>query len=683
MILAKHRYLLLIFVYTIFLGEVSGQKGHMPLSEVISKNATSRQDTAIEARKRNALTIEQPDTNFTWEKYAAFLTKISDTNKYIVLPLNEFRKTFNSRKIVIGLRHDVDNDLNIAYEFSETELKLGFRSTYFILHTAPYYLANQSSMALHSQNIIPILKAMQNDRKFEIGWHNDLVTLQLIYKLNPVLFLHDELAWLRDNGINIFGTAAHGSNYCKVYHYMNFYFFHDCTYPVVPDRENNITVPVNGVNIPIMKGNLSDFDLEYEAYFLNNNKAFSDATITNGIRWDIGMLDLKQLQEGDRVIILIHPIHWHKASVNARIESFYISGQNSSSIDPVNSAISVEMPYGTNPVSLPATFILSPGAYAKVSGKLQVSGSSKNNFSNPLTYEVFAENRDIHASWKVNVRVAKNSACTFNSFLIPGLTRSVNIDNIQKTIFVKVNEGTDLTHLPVQFELSPGATAWIDSDQQFSNGNFHNFSKSIKYRILAEDGISSSYWIVTVRVVQNCANFISFSVPGLMMPATIDTVNNIVYLKMFPDVPAGELNVSFEVSAGARVWVGKLELVGNNYIVDFAEPVEFDIVSKDNTVIKRWTVTLLKETDNVSDGSLLDVVVFPNPSGGLIKMKFRDIMTSPTIVEIFNTRGVKVYNDLFLETGDFTLEADLSGFPSGIYILRYSKNEQPLRFVIL
>ena len=89
------------------------------------------------------------------------------------------------------------------------------------------------------------------------------------------------------------------------------------------------------------------------------------------------MLDLKQLQAGDRVIILIHPIHWHKASINTIIESFSINGQKSSSIDSAHSSISVEMPYGTNPGSLIATFSLSPGAYAKVSGKLQVSGSTR------------------------------------------------------------------------------------------------------------------------------------------------------------------------------------------------------------------------------------------------------------------------------------------------------------------
>ena len=65
-------------------------------------------------QKRQHLMRTEPDTNFTWEKYASFLNKISDTSKYIVLPLNEFRQTFNSKKIVIGLRHDVDIDLNVA-----------------------------------------------------------------------------------------------------------------------------------------------------------------------------------------------------------------------------------------------------------------------------------------------------------------------------------------------------------------------------------------------------------------------------------------------------------------------------------------------------------------------------------------------------------------------------------------
>jgi hypothetical protein len=410
MILIRNRYLSLIivfsFVFFCLSNTLSGQKSGLSI-KIIPEESSIRQDTILESRKNNAIITAVPDTNFTFEKYAAFLTKVSDTSKYIVLPLNEFRNTFNSKKIIIGLRHDLDNDLNLAYQFSETESKLGFRSTYYILHTAPYYLANSDNKAIHSDRIIPTLKAMQNDKHFEIGWHNDLVTLQAVYNINPVAFLHNELAWLRSNGINIYGTASHGSNYCYTYKYLNYYFFEECTYPVVGQFVNNLTLPIGGKTAPIKKGKLIDFNLQYEAYFIDYNKYFSDAAITNNIRWNISMLDLTQLRAGDRVIILLHPIHWHKASVNAIFESFSIEGQESSSIDTVKSIISVKMPYGTIRNSLQADFRLSPGAYAKASGKLQVSGSTLNNFNSPLTYTVFAENREIRRDWTIKVRVTE------------------------------------------------------------------------------------------------------------------------------------------------------------------------------------------------------------------------------------------------------------------------------------
>jgi hypothetical protein len=389
----------LFVVYFFSAGIVSGQENHPEGLTFLPKIFSLKQDTA----KQKQVLTSAPDTNFTWQKYASFLKKISDTSKYIVLPLNEFRQTLNSKKIVIGLRHDVDVDLNIAYEFSKYESGLGFRSTYFILHSAPYYLADQNNMAVHSEKIIPILKKMQDEMHFEIGWHNDLVTLQVIYNIDPVVFLHNELRWLRSNGLQITGTAAHGSSFCKTYHYMNFYFFQECSYPILTGRENNITVPKDGKIITLKKAHLNDFNLEYEAYFLNNNKAYSDAVIKDGVRWNIGMLDLSTLKPGDRIIILLHPIHWHKASDNAKFEKFSIIGQKTCYIDSINYSIVVEMPNGTDLSSLKPSFQLSPGAFTKVSGKTQTSNKTSNNFNNPVKYTVFAENRDIKKEWTVEV----------------------------------------------------------------------------------------------------------------------------------------------------------------------------------------------------------------------------------------------------------------------------------------
>lgn len=472
----------------------SQKKSLSGLNLVSSKNII-RQDTSLELRNRKGLSTAEPDTNFTYEKYAAFLKKVSDTSKYIVLPINQFRKTINSNKIVIGLRHDVDIDLNKALQFSATESELGFRSTYYILHTAPYYLDSYGNMSVHSETILPVLKEMQNVKHFEIGWHNDLVTLQAVYNIDPVAFLHNELAWLRGNGIHIYGSASHGSPYCHDYKYLNFYFFEECTYPVVDPYYNNLNLSVGGKIVPMKKGKFIDFNLEYEAYFLNNNKYFSDAKITNGVRWNIGMLDISNLQAGDRVIILLHPVHWHKGSVNANIESFTIPGQIRSIIDPLNSIISVEMPVGTNRNSLNALFSLSPGAFAKVSGKLQVNGKTLNNFSDPLIYTVYAENREIYKEWTITV-----------------LNKPLPVEN--------------------------------------------------------------------------------------------------------------------KVSA------------------------------------------------------VKSIVIYPNPSDGNIKMKFLNMQSAPLIIDIFNTKGEKVYTSMISKKGEFIVEADLSYLPSGVYFVKRSDSDNPVKIVI-
>jgi hypothetical protein len=406
MINSRGRTLLSILILSIYLISpelLSGQTKRDNRNPLFPIFISLKPDTtAMNGLEKNH--AETPDTNFTFEKYRNFLKTVSDTGKYIVVPINEFRHTFNNNKIVIGLRHDVDNDLNVAYQFSETESAIGVRSTYYILHTAPYYLADPSNRQVHSNNILPLLKSMQNERHFEIGWHNDLVTLQVVYGIDPVSFLHNELNWLRSNGLNIEGTASHGSNYCHTYLYLNYYFFEECTFPAVGEYVNNITVPVGNNKINLKKGKLSDFGLTYEAYFLDNNKYFSDASIVNGLRWNIGMLNIADLKKGDRVIILLHPIHWHKASVNAEIESFSIAGQRTSFIDFKKSVITVELPGYIDKKSLVASFSLSPGAYAKVSGKLQQSGTGLNDFSSGLVYAVYAENRDVKKEWKIEIQ---------------------------------------------------------------------------------------------------------------------------------------------------------------------------------------------------------------------------------------------------------------------------------------
>ena len=568
----------IFIVFIIFSGRSYSQTINPEGTNIFSKKYSQKPDTITTQKKVNVITAEA-DTNFTWEKYAAFLKKISDTSKYIVLPLNEFRQTFDNKKIVIGLRHDVDVDLNVAYQFSQVETDLGFHSTYFILHSAAYYLENPNNMEVHTNKILPILKSMQNDKHFEIGWHNDLVTLQIVYNINPVTFLHNELNWLRSNGIKIYGTASHGSTYCKTYHYLNYYFFEECTYPVVTTYVNNISVPKDGKSITILKGKLADFNLQYEAYFLNNNKAFSDATITNGIRWNIGMLDLSLLQPGDRAIILLHPIHWHRASVHANIESFSIQGQKSCSIDTINSRITVEMPYGTNKGSLVATFYLSAGSYAKVSGTQQASRNTPNNFNNPVTYRVYAENRDIQREWTVTVHIAKAKA-NFTSFTVPGQVGATQIDTVRKSILAEVARGHSRDSLKPSFVLSDNSHVYIGAQEQLSDVNYMNFSNPVFYIVVANGGQLSEKWKVTVLEQSDKTGMLIYPNPSdgktnmqfvgvKSTPTTVDIFNSMGE-KVFSDKikKTGDFTVEEDLK----------KLGGGVYIVRYSEVKKSEII---------------------------------------------------------------------------------------------------------
>lgn len=198
--------------------------------------------------------------HFTHSKYEEFLQAIS---KYTVLPLNEFRNYHNDNEVVIGLRHDVDNDFVSAMQMAWIEDKYRIKSTYFILHTADYFNAI-SSMSLLELEILG----------FEIGLHQDAMSY-----ICPKSMVHKVINSLRQKGLKISGTSAHGD---KAHKNIKFWDNYD----------------------------KADFGINYEAYELDYNKYYSDCTFINGHRWHLGMLP--EFKAGDRVQILIHPEHWHK-----------------------------------------------------------------------------------------------------------------------------------------------------------------------------------------------------------------------------------------------------------------------------------------------------------------------------------------------------------------------------------
>jgi hypothetical protein len=73
-------------------------------------------------------------------------------------------------------------------------------------------------------------------------------------------------------------------------------------------------------------------------------------------------------------------------------------------IDSENHTISFVVPYGTDVTSLVATFTLSESASVKIGVISQVSGTTQNDFTHPVTYTVIAENATTQ-DWIVTVEI--------------------------------------------------------------------------------------------------------------------------------------------------------------------------------------------------------------------------------------------------------------------------------------
>jgi len=221
------------------------------------------------------------ERRFTYAEYERFLDRLAGR---AVVPLREFARGAGD----LALRHDVDSRLDSALVLARLEGDRGLRATYFVLHTAPYW---------EDEGLLPRLLRLQ-ELGHEVGFHNDLVTLQRVRGVDVGPFLRAELERLRAAGIAITGCSAHGSPWCHRLGYHNNYVFEgwDEPQPGFPNTQ------------VAQKLDPRDFGLEYEAYHLGEDAYYSDSRFERGRRWHPSQLDVGTAR--GRVIVLTHPCHW-------------------------------------------------------------------------------------------------------------------------------------------------------------------------------------------------------------------------------------------------------------------------------------------------------------------------------------------------------------------------------------
>jgi len=259
---------------------------------------------------------------YSYSDYEALLTCLED-EKFIVVDIGRFSTLENPAKVVVGLRHDVDRHPFKALELARMEKRHGFGVSYYILASSSYAGEFHDGTYTRYSAMGDLYTKLAN-MGMEIGIHNDLLTTQLTYGMDPFDFNAGELEYYRSLGIDIAGTVAHGSALMNRLSLFNFYVFSDY---LDRDPQKRSEVTWEGRTCRLGTRPMADFGFRYEANFVPFNSYFTDS----GGKWKHLVPDgeggyvtteytrvssivnlLSNSGPGDRIQILTHPVWWGK-----------------------------------------------------------------------------------------------------------------------------------------------------------------------------------------------------------------------------------------------------------------------------------------------------------------------------------------------------------------------------------
>ena len=219
---------------------------------------------------------------------------------------------------IIALRHDVDHDLELALEMAHHEWRLGFKATYYLLHTEKYW----------NDPKFPLLVRQLKEYGHEVGLHINTLTQWMRAEIdNPEKAIEQSLARIRDCGVDVTGVCAHGDKNCYENAFVNYWMWEELQPDNPANSENGISAegiyvddpayqipyPLNhelvredGTTFPLWSISMEKHGLKYDAAKLNHDQYWSDS----GGAW-VRTGDPTQADcSTGRHQVLVHPWWW-------------------------------------------------------------------------------------------------------------------------------------------------------------------------------------------------------------------------------------------------------------------------------------------------------------------------------------------------------------------------------------
>ena len=233
----------------------------------------------------------------SFQDYLDLLDELTDP-RYRVLPGKEFDVAPDDPEhVLVYLRHDIDNDPLTGVRMAEEEKKRNLHGSYYILPTAIYY-GKVRDGKLYRFSCMDSTYLALAAAGHEVGVHNDLLTLMFFYCVDPLDFQKMELDYYRKIGLAVTGCVSHGSPLNPLGVNNTFMF---------SEFKRRGSYEYKGKTFHYGAISLAEYGFAYEGYRLKANVRLSDISKYPG--WEIKER-LRQCKPGDRVSLLVHPLHW-------------------------------------------------------------------------------------------------------------------------------------------------------------------------------------------------------------------------------------------------------------------------------------------------------------------------------------------------------------------------------------
>ena len=363
---------------------------------------------------------------------------------------------------------------------------------------------------------------------------------------------------------------------------------------------------------------------------------------------------------------------------NCSMYSFGFSNPSASGIITQNQyggTVDITVPYGTNISQLTAFFTVDSNTIVTIKNIKQVSGSTVNNFTNIITYNISAQNIRYQKQYRVRVTIAKNTADNLLSFRYKGLPDSGTItsDTTGGIVNINVPFGANLNGLIPVFTLSNNASAFVNNTLQKSGISSGNFTDTVVYKIISEDSLHFKYFKIVTHILPDTAcELLSFGFanPAVMGTITTDSTGGEVDINLPSGTNTSALVPVFTISDSARAFIKGIKQISGITANNFIDTVIYTIEAQDTFYKKIYKVVASTFTGIANTPDAQGFKIYPNPSEGMLYIGFNFKTANKTGIRLYNSFGqLVVQQDEYVLAGS-TIALDLSSLAKGLYLLR-------------